>query len=406
VPNVEIGLYSAFRGILNNIIIAGDFTADMLIHNGTFSQYRELGTKRITSANAEAAALYSNIYSAVYVADFIFEKLPEVSGVTTAQRNKTMGTAYFLRGLSYFYGLYTFGGIPEVKTTSIDANRDIPRATREDILALILSDYQSALDLLPEEPANPGFVSKDAARAALARYYLFTKQWNLAEDFASQVINSNRYILEPDFKNIVLTDFTDEAIFEIGYNVTDDPGTLNNLFKGRREIIPSNELVVSLASPQSGSRFSSIGFNVNNLAGVDNGWTVLKYGSKDEDNNNVVVFRLAEMYLIRAEARANQNNVSGLNSAQSDVNELRKRANAPLVSVLSQSQMILTIEEERRMELAFEGHRWYDLVRTGRVTAVMTVFSPNWKSTFELWPIPQREIQNNPALANQQNPGY
>jgi hypothetical protein len=317
-----------------------------------------------------------------------------------------MGTAHFLRGLSYFYGLYTFGGIPEVKTTAIDANRDIPRATREDILALILSDYESALDLLPEEPANPGFVSKDALRAALARYYLFIKKWNLAEDFASQVINSGRYILEPDFKNIVFTDFTDEAIFEIGYNVTDDPGTLNNLFKGRREIIPSNELVVSLASQQSGARFSSIGFNVNNLAGVDNGWTVLKYGSKDEDNNNVVVFRLAEMYLIRAEARANQNNVSGLNSAQSDVNELRKRANAPLISVLSQSQMLLAIEEERRMELAFEGHRWYDLVRTGRVTAVMTAFSPNWKSTFELWPIPQREIQNNPSLEGQQNPGY
>jgi len=406
VPNVEIGLYSSFRGIVTNTVISGDFTADMLLHNGTFSQYRELGTKQITSANASAASLWSNIYSAVYVANFIFERLPAVAGVTTTQRNKTMGTAYFLRGLSYFYGLYTYGGIPNVKTTFIDDNRDIPRASKEEILELILNDYEDALDLLPEEPVNPGFVSKDAVRAALARYYLYTKQWSLAENFASQLIDSERYPLEPDFANIVLNDFTNEAIFEIGYNITDDPGTLNNLFKSRREIIPSNQVVVSLASAQSGKRFTSIEFNVNNLAGTDNGWTVSKYGTADENNNNVVVFRLAEMYLIRAEARANLNIVSGPNGAQSDLNELRTRASAPLVPVLSQSQMLLTIEEERRMELAFEGHRWYDLVRTGRVTAVMTAFSPNWKTTYELWPIPQTEIQNNPSLAGQQNPGY
>jgi starch-binding outer membrane protein, SusD/RagB family len=406
VQNVEIGLYSSFRGILSNEVIAGDLTADMLLHNGTFSQYRELGTKQITSANASAAGLWSNIYSAVYVANFIFENLPAVTGVPTTQRNKTMGTAHFLRGLSYFYGLYTYGGIPNVKTTNIADNRNIPRASEEEILELILNDYEDALELLPEEPANAGFVSKDAVRAALARYYLYTKQWSLAQNLASQVINSGRYMLEPDFENIVLDDFTDEAIFEIGYGISDDPGTLNNLFKSRREIIPSNQLVVSLASDQSGTRFSSIEFNVNNLAGTDNGWTVSKYGTPDEDNNNVVVFRLAEMYLIRAEARANQNNVSGLNSAQSDINELRKRAKAPLVPVISQAQMLLAIEEERRMELAFEGHRWYDLVRTGRVTALMSAFSSNWKSTYELWPIPQTEIQNNPSLSGQQNPGY
>ena len=406
VPNVEIGLYSSFRGILSNAVIAGDLTADMLLHNGTFTQYRELGTKQITSANASAAALWSDIYSAVYVANFIFERLPAVQGVTTAQREKTMGTAYFLRGLSYFYGIYTYGGIPNVKTTSITDNRDIPRATKEEILGLVLSDYKEALKLLPEESSSAGFVSKDAVRAALARFYLYTKQWSLAEDHASQVINSGRYLLEPEFKNIVLEDFTDEAIFEIGYNITDDPGTLNNLFKSRREIIPSNQVVVSFASAQSGERFISIEFNVNNLKGTDNGWTVSKYGTADESNNNVIVFRLAEMFLIRAEARANLNNVSGLNSAQADINELRKRAKATLVPVVSQSQMLFTIEEERRMELAFEGHRWYDLVRTGRATSVMTAFSPNWKSTFELWPIPQTEIQNNPSLVGQQNPGY
>src|SRR4030095_6524351 len=81
VGNVEIGLYSAFRNIIPATVIAGDFTADMLIHNGTFSQYRELGTKQISFANSSVAALWGYIYNTVYIANFILERLPEVEGV-------------------------------------------------------------------------------------------------------------------------------------------------------------------------------------------------------------------------------------------------------------------------------------------------------------------------------------
>ncbi len=193
----------------------------------------------------------------------------------------------------------------------------------------------------------------------------------------------------------------------MGYTLNDDPGTsatgLNNIFVGRREMIPSNEVVVALASIESGERFSSIRFKAELLKGNDNGWSVAKYGTADEDNNNVVVFRLGEMYLIRAEARTQQGKVT---EARDDINLLRDRAKAPLIPTVNQSQMIQIIEAERRYELAFEGDRWYDLVRTGRAKAVMSNFSANWKDTYELWPIPQREIQNNPSLVGNQNPGY
>src|SRR6188768_2482068 len=88
VEQIEIGLYAAFRNITPAIVMSGDFTADMLLHNGTFTQYRELGIKQITSANATAASLWGAIYNTVYIANFIFEKLPQVAGVPTAQRNK------------------------------------------------------------------------------------------------------------------------------------------------------------------------------------------------------------------------------------------------------------------------------------------------------------------------------
>ncbi len=411
VPAVEIGLYSAFRPIIPAVVIAGDATADMLQFRGTFTQYRELGTKQITSANGSATALWASLYNAIYIANFIIEKLPTVPGVKSADRDRVLATAHFLRGYAYFIAVYTYGGVPKVTGISIDVNSKIARASKEEILDFILEDYTEALNKLPIQVANAGYASDYALRAALAKYYLYNEDWVKAEQFATTVIASNKFTLEPEYNTLVTRDFTDEAIFEMGYTLSDDPGTdgnigLNNIFVGRRELTPSNQVPALLNSVNSGDRNSSIKFESRNQKGNDDGFSVAKYGTGDQDNNNVIVFRLGEMYLIRSEARANLNKVAGTDSAQEDINVLRARAKAPLVGSVTQAQMLSLIEEERRYELAFEGHRWYDLVRTGRANAVMSAFSSNWKDAYELWPIPQREILNNPALVGNQNPGY
>ncbi|MEJ7645620.1 MAG: RagB/SusD family nutrient uptake outer membrane protein [Chryseolinea sp.] len=414
VANVEIGIYNAFRDMAAVTVIAGDFTADMLIFNGTFSQYRELGTKQISAANSSVNALYKSVYSTIYIANFMLERLPNVAGVPTAQRNQAQGTAHFLRGYAYFVALNTFGGVPLVLTTDIETNRNIPRATTDEILSQITDDYNTALGLVPEDASNDGFVGVHAVHAALARLNLYLGNWSQAASFATQVMEGD-YALEPDFATVVNEDLTSESILDAVYTLADDPGTdgnfgLNNLFVGRREIIPSNETTFALSSTASGERFSSMSFDPSSLNGTDNGWSVAKYGTADADNNDVMVFRLAEMYLIRAEARAQLDMVTGPNSAQSDINVLRERAakegDIITVPAVSKSQMLRLIEDERRYELAFEGHRWYDLKRTGRLDEVMSAFSPNWRTEYKLWPIPQSEIQNNPALVGNQNPGY
>jgi starch-binding outer membrane protein, SusD/RagB family len=417
VPNVELGLYSAFRPIIPSSVIAGDCTADMLIHNGTFSNFRELGTKQITAANSSAAALWGSVYNTVYVANFILEKLPDVTGVASSERDRVMATAHFLRGYAYFVALYSFGGVPLVTETPISANLNIARASSVDVVSFIEEDFNAALGQLPLSPPNAGYAGEYAVQAALAKFHLYRQNWSEAEDFATSVIESNHYALDSLFEKVVTTDFTPEAIFEMGYTVFDDPGSntaigLNNLFVVRREIVPSNQTVLALSSSEAGERFLSIKFNINDFGGADNGWSVAKYGTGDANNNNVVALRLAEMYLIRAEARARLGNVTGINSAQSDVNVLRHRADpetgtrTPRVGIVTQAQMLQIIENERVYELAFEGHRWYDLVRTGRAEVVMEAFNSNWKEAYELWPIPQREMQTNPALAGHQNPGY
>ncbi|GAB3023460.1 RagB/SusD family nutrient uptake outer membrane protein [Spirosoma pulveris] len=415
VQPVRIGLYSAFRGMASPNIIAGDFTADYIQANGTFTDNIEFGTKRITATNGAVNALWGGIYNTVYVANFILERLPGVPNVSEATRKQVTAEARFLRGWANFIGAYTFGDIPKVTSTNQVANTTITRTPKADILASVLADYQAALTDLPDVTSsstnattNAAYINKINCQAAMARFYLYQKNWAQAEQLATVVINSGVYTLQTNYSDLVTKDFTSESIIEVGYNLSDDPGTgsysLNNLLVGRREVIPSNQLVSSLLSAESGTRSATITFNAQQQRGNDNGWTVRKYGTATEDNNNIVLIRLAEMYLLRAEARAQQGKLTGASGAIADINVIRTRAKAPAVTATAQADVLLAIERERVYEFAFEGQRWYDLVRTGRAQAVMSAFSPNWNSRFELWPIPQREIQQNTALT--QNPGY
>lgn len=407
VPSARIGMYAAFRGIASSKVLAGDFTADMLVHNGTFSQYREMSNKEITASNALVNSLWGSIYGTIYVCNFILERLPDISGVDSFTREVVTAEARFIRGYALFIAYTSFGKAPIPLTTDIEFNRNIPRSEVSDVISQAFEDMEAAANGLPQASVNAGFLSVNAAYAALARMYLYEGIYDEARDYAALVINSEEYTLEPDFLDVVLTDFTDEAILEVGYSTADDPGSstvgLNNLFVGRREIIPSDEAVFGLSATESGDRFGVVDFDLDFFAGTDNGWSVVKYGTADENNNNIIIFRLAEMHLIRAEANVELGSIS---LAESDINILRTRANAPTVTALSQTQMRSVIELERFYELAYEGHRWYDLKRTGRISEVMNAYSPNWKDAYELWPVPQREIQNNPALVGDQNPGY
>lgn len=419
-PTVRIGAYAAFRGIAAPKVIVGDFTADYIQHNGTFTDYQELGNKQITAANGVAGALWGSIYNTIYVCNFLLEKMPTVSSITEADRKLVTAEAKFLRGMALFTGATTFGGMPKPTTTDVTTNKTLAKTSKDDLLTAALTDFQDALKDLPTGSPTQGrsiyagYATKNAAKAALARYFLYKKDWAQAAQYATEIINANTYELV-NFEEIISKDFNNESIFEVGYTASDDPGTsnfgLNNLLVGRREVIPSNSYVAIINTRDAGERQATITFDPIKQGGGDNGWTVRKYGTSDEDNNNIVIFRLAEMYLIRAEARAQQGNVTG---AVSDVNVLRTRAGRnlataqkpTLVTLVSQAEILNIIERERIYELSFEGHRWYDLVRTGRAQAVMSAFSPNWSQKYELWPIPQTEIQRNPSLAGQQNPGY
>lgn len=413
---VRIGLYNSLRSFGSTTIFAGDFTADYIQNNGTFTDYNELGTKNITAANSLAGTLWGNIYSTIYIANFIEENIGGVDRVSQAAKDDLLAEAKFCRAYAYFIAAHTFGDVPNVVSTDVQTNRNIPRAPKAEILARVLEDYEDALGILPlrwnadNAALNKQFATKNAVRAGLARYYLYEGNWALAEQYADTIVASRVQALDSSYVNVISTEFDSETIFEVAYanSSSDDPGTssagLNNILVGRREVIPSNHFVLQILDANAGTRRATISFSANNQQGRDNGWTVTKYGTPDQSNNNITIFRLAEIYLIRAEARARQGRISGANGALVDINLLRSRAKAPLAAFNNQETALSVIETERLYELAFEGHRWYDLKRTGRLNAIMNPLYSNWSDKYGLWPIPVAETQTNRALT--QNTGY
>jgi hypothetical protein len=407
---VVSGIYRGLANMAAPRIIAGDMMADHLQENGTFTQYIEIGNHDLSASNGASQALWSVIYSTAYRVNFLLEGLPEVTGLIESDRNRLEAEARFIRAYGYFLGAYTYGDIPIVTSTSISENRNIGMTPFNDVLDFVEEEFLFTIDKLPEEPSNAGFLSNGAAKAALARFYLYRDDWENAERFATEVIdgvNTTDYTLEGNFE-AVLDDFSSESILEIVYSANDNPGTstnfsVNNLFVGRREVIPRDQIISAIRSI-GGDREQMLEFDADNLSGDDNGWTVVRYGPF----TNIPIFRLAEMYLIRAEARARQGRVTGTNGGLQDLIIVRQRSGdaESLQNISGQSQLLLAIEQERQVELAFEGHRWYDLKRTGRAASVMNAVTANWSDTDLLWPIPLREIQNNPALNNAQNPGY
>ncbi len=246
-------------------------------------------------------------------------------------------------------------------------------------------------------PASKIRASRYAAQALLARVYLYKKDYASAITAATDVIDNGGYTLLSNYSDIFSGEETAESIFEVDFTALDRnriaeynfPLTLN----GRREVEPATDLLNSYNASDE-RLYASVAY-----AGTLP--YAIKYDDLSTGSDNFIVLRLAEMYLIRAEARAMLSGPADL--IRADINAIRNRANLADITTNTYPELISMIESERRLELAFEGHRWFDLVRTGRAVDVL-VNVTNTNQT--LFPIPLSEILSNTNPGMTQNPGY
>jgi len=396
-----VGAYSEVASYYAaNYPTLGSLPADNVIFNGTLSQYLQLDQNAIPADNVVTVAVFQGIYKAINSANNVIAALPSVTdpNLTAAQKNQLLGEAYFIRALGYFDLGRGWGGVPIVTkpTTDLSSVQGIARSTLAQTYTQVQTDLTQAQTLLPEDATTRNRAQKSAARALLARLALYQQDWPDAESYATQVIGNAKYNLVKPYKSFFTAPFLSaESVFELTFDVN-DKNTFWNLWYpsslgGQYTLKPSATVIAELTNPNIGGDRSAL------IAGSGSSVYGVLYNTSASSTDPSYVIRIAELYLIRAEARAQQGNLSG---ALTDLNTIRTRSSVPNSTAATQNDLLLAIENENSVEFAFEGHRWFDLVRTGRAGAVLGLTNQN----YWLFPIPLSDVLSDPAI--KQNPGY
>jgi hypothetical protein len=395
--------YSTYYG--RNYVVMGDITTNNLVWTGTSPDYNQINNNSILADNLIVRDIWSAIYDAINRVNNVITILPDIS-MSQSSKDNAYGECYFLRALSHYNLVRLWGAVPikTIPTTGNLAELQVPRDPVDAVYKQVISDLTQADAKLPDENAI-GRATKAAAKALLARVYL--NRYNLfkdaadldkAIDFSAQLISSTKFSMVNDFNNLFNPEANTESIFEITFNAQ-DPNSFavyyfTKLLAGRYEFAPTDTLINSF-EPNDLRKTSCIAFDA---AGSPYGY---KYRDMVTGSDRVYLFRLAEMYLIRAEA--NTYKQAPIAEIQSDINVIRKRAGLSDTDASTYAALFLAIEKECKHEFAFEGHRWFDLTRTDRAIWVL----PNIISKNQyLFPIPQSELQTNTNPGMVQNPGY
>lgn len=382
-----------------------DTYTDNLQHSGTFTTDQEVSFRRIQPSNLQIRNTWRTMYEVIRNANFVLYSLPNITDATPEQLIAYEAEARFVRALVYYDLVRVYDGVPivtEFADNTENLNLDA-RASAEEVYSFIIAELQFAEQNMGNTPNAPFRARPIAATALLARVYLQSGQNELAAQKASDVIGAG-YSLQSNYRDIFTVQGNSEMILELSFTnvdgdqnflaISSDPATSGQKFYLRPNFY--NEFEVSGAAGDS--RFAASVLQEDRLR-------VIKYFRSATNDDNVPLIRLAEMYLIRAEANARIAGAAGATTASilTDINVIRNRAGlAPLqIGDIATTESALTeILKQRRFELAFEGHRYSDLRRFGLISNLF----PQNEQFRVVWPIPFQEMEVNNNLI--QNPGY
>lgn len=451
--NLVTGIYNIFfagdafgndvRGF--QFAILGDIASDDADKGSTPSDYGDANALDLLQANGNNAVvnnIWNGTYQAIARANQALAQL-QVAQFDATTKNRLIGEARFLRAMFYFNLVRVFGGVPLLDRVPAASEANSPafqtRATSEAIYKFITDDLNFAVTNLPviaNNSTDVGRASKGAAQALLSKVYLYTKDYTNAYNMSQAVITSGNYSLLPDFTMLFrqVSNNSKESIFEIQagqnlacnaaidrFTVAQGPragGKNGWVDRGYGFNNPSESLVkefepgdirknatIITVNPSNGANSVGTvlydGFRVPTKDSVQNDrYNYKAYYSRENEPNcgtfdrlpkHVMVLRYAEVLLIHAEA-ALQTGKAG--EALIDINALRTRAKLP---VLAGGPTLEQIWHERRVEMAMEQDRFFDLVRQdavqpGRAAAAFAADKKTWSPTKTLFPIPQQQI--------------
>lgn len=442
-----IGCYDALQDPLYygaSIFIMGELPSDNAYTLNP--DILDVDQVRWTATSVFTVGLYQSMFIAVNRTNSVIKYVPNITAnISETRKNQILGEAHFLRALHYFNLLRCFGGIPlHLEPTESEKQSAMARSTPEQVYAQIENDLSFAEGVLPNSFGNQALdrtrVTKGAVNALQAKVFLYERKWDQSVTAAKKVIaNSNYGTLTTPWNNLFPFKNKQESILEVQFEGSADGGSTlpdENLptppatYSYPKFDVPTAELM-SYVDTLNDNRWKRVGpvlggisFGSAILASSananDNGWFIYKWHSgnffSSLDNSPVLI--LDDVYLIEAEASNEQNGPN--QDALDKLNAIRTRAGLPLATLTglnSKSAFRDEVDKQRRLELAFVGERWYDLVRYAKQTiadpsavhkidalTIIKQFRGKADPNYFVFAIPLGELNTNPLI--KQNPGF
>ena len=363
-------------------------------------------TNSLFGAESGTLDTWTKSYSQLYSINALIEGVSESNKLSVQDKDRLKGEGLFLRALVHFYLMNLYGSTPYVNTTDYEINSRLEKLSPAEMTELIIKDLDQAIVLLNTEYTAPLRIrpNRFTAYALLSRVLLYAERWAEAADAASAVLNSPQYSLAA-ISNVFLKE-SPETIWQFQPN-----GAANNTIEAQLFIFtagppPQVAVTASLFNAFEPTDQRKSQWIKAVTKGTDTWYHPFKYRERSATGTSKeysIIFRLAEQYLIRAEARAEQGDLIG---AKQDLDMIRGRAGLNGTSASSKQDIKTAVIHERRIEFFTElGHRFFDLKRYGALDSVLTGIKPGWNTSDALWPIPSQELSANPKL-NPQNTGY
>lgn len=413
---VESALANMYYNLREQGLVSGTFGmttglgiySDELVYYGFDTNLTQLFNNNVIASNERISTWWSQGYYLIYCANDILGGVEGSAGLTTEEKNSFKGQSLFIRAYVHSLLADIFGDIPYITTTDYLENNSVSRMPLVTVQEMIVNDLTAAIELMEGLDIDSGervLPGKDVAKALLARRYLYTEQWALAAATATDLIDN--YGLEPNLEDVFLKESL-ETIWQLKSG--ESPRNTQEANQLIIQVIPDQKYALTddLLSAFEDGDLRLMEWT-GSISDTDNTVTLFfahKYKALLTETQRLeysIVFRNAEQYLIRAEARANLGDILG---AQQDLNVIRNRAGLLNTTATNQSELLEAIMRERQVELFTEhGQRWFDLKRTGTADDILGPIKPNWQATDVLFPIPETELELNPNLLPQNN-GY
>lgn len=422
------GMYNILQGVYEwRVQVLSDVAADVSQQVDTWDALINIDEFAVTPDNSEVGDLYAILYRLIDISNAIIANVDDVPGLSDALKNDFKGQAYGLRGIAYFELARFWGGIPGVYGTegviirtepSIGINESsyATRASLVETYDQARTDLETGLSLLPDTRSGNdlrGRLVKATTRAMLARLHLYLQEYDLAAQYATDVINDANYTLVKPYSDIFNNKNTAESIFEVQFTLTDQSGMRNWYYPASAGARGGTALHEAFYAEISADPLDER-HQMTDARTTTSGATVY-YPTKwptANDDNNIQAIRIAEMYLIRAEARVLGTTVKDLAGAQSDIDAIRDRAGLGATTAATENELMDEIIDQRKKEFFAEGHRWFDLIRTGRALTTLSGITRSEGSTTyslgdadrQVFPFPSKDTQTNTNL--EQNNAY